>query len=175
MKKTLCVLLVLMVSVAAFAQKKVYTFEDDVLAVDGVPVFKLEKQKSQSYYGYNDLILNSLDGKKLAFMRFEQFADPKAVGGKTSYYEVTFLNTGAKTETLWFVKVSKMAENLAKGELVKDNALDDEKVDEYVLINGNQFSRRRQELNPNTVIINNNPPANTQPNKGGVNININTP
>lgn len=167
-----CLFLIGAVSLNAQKAKKGYAFDDDILSKDGVALFKLTKSKSNMHLGYNDVTISSLDGERLIFCQVIEFADPAVTTtGKSQYYEMTFLDNGGKTEVRWYMKMKNFAEMLADNNLIKDGELDSDAVQQFILINGAKYSKRRAELNPTnqTIIINQQQPAP----QNGLNLNLN--
>lgn len=144
----------------------------DTVTVDGVNQFIFEKIKPVP--GIYNYYIKSLDGKKLAFLKFQDYHDPKEISsanpnGRVSYYEVTFLESNQIAEIMVYARQIKMAEYIVKLNLVKNGEITPEAEQEFIMVNGREYSRKRNELNGgNTIIINNSEP---EP-KNKFNINI---
>lgn len=147
--------------------------KEDTVLVDKKAEFIFEKIKySPGVFNY---FIKDLSGKKLAFLKFYNFKDPKEISsanpdGNVNYYEVTFLESNQKAEILFYPRHIKMAEFIVKQNLVKDGNISEEAEQEFILVNGNAYSLKRNELgNNSTIIINNN--TNPAP-RNGVQFNI---
>lgn len=147
--------------------------KEDTVFVDGKASFIFEKMKYLP--GTFNYFVKDLANKKLAFLKFYDFNDPKEISsanpkGRVTYYEVTFLESKQKAEIPAYARQVKMAEILVKQNLIIDGTITEESEQEFILINGNPYSLQRNELGNNgTIIINNN--SNPTPNNG-VNFNI---
>jgi hypothetical protein len=149
--------------------------KDDSVLVNGKVAFLFEKIKYLP--GTFNYFVKDLSGKKLAFLKFYDYNDYKEISsanpkGRVTYYEVTFLESGQKAEIPAFARQLKMAELLVKQNLVQDGTISKESEQEFILVNGTPYSKKRSEMDGgNTIIINNNSATPVQ--RNGINININ--
>ncbi len=131
----------------------------DTVTVDGKNAFIFEKVKPMP--GVFNYFIKSLAGKKLAYLKFQDYNDPKEISsanpnGRQTYFEVTFLESNQIAEIPAFARQIKMAEFIVKQNLVKDGDISADAEQEFILVNGREYSRKRNELNGgNTIIINN--------------------
>jgi len=173
MKKLLLIAFLTIGAISSYAKDKGPKIDvnNDTVTVDGKNVFILETVKAGM--GIRNFFIENLAGKKLAFLKFESYKDPKEVSsanpnGNVNYFHITFLESKQTAEIRYYVKQNKLAEFLLEQKLVQDGVITEEAEQEFILINGNSYSMKRNELGGNgTIIINNN----TTP-KNGVNFNI---
>ena len=148
--------------------------KDDSVLVDGKASFIFEKIKYMP--GTFNYYVQDLTGKKLAFLKFYDYYDYKEISnanpkGRVTYYEVTFLESGQKAEIPAFARQVKMAEVLVKQQLIQNGTITKESEQEFILVNGMPYSKKRSEMDGgNTIIINN---GSTSAPRNGINININ--
>ena len=148
--------------------------KEDTVLVSGKVEFLFEKVKYLP--GTFNYFVKDLRGKKLAFLKFYDYNDPKEISsanpkGRITYYEVTFLESSQKAEIPAFARQAKMAELLAKQNLVQNGIISKESEQEFILVNGTPYSKKREEMNGgNIIIIHNN---STPVQRNGINININ--
>ena len=175
MKHLLLVVLLVAGFATSFAKEKsAVEIKEDSVLVDGKVSFVFEKVKYLP--GTFNYFVKDLSGKKLAFLKFNDYNDPKEVSasnpsGRQTYYEVTFLESSQKAEIPAYARQIKMAEFLVKQNLVQNGTISKDSEQEFILINGTPYSKKREEMNGgNTIIINNN---STPAPRNGINININ--
>lgn len=161
-----------------FAQKKgKVEIIDDICTVDGVQLFKFYKSPSNMIPGMKDITLSNLKGERVALFQINQIPNAANPNGQEPYYEITFLNSGAKCEIAWILKLEKIASGLIEAGLMKDGELDEEAAEQYVRINGTKYTQRRNAMNqqqPQTIIIQQQPAAQPAP-QPGLNINVRVP
>lgn len=175
MKKILFAALIASSIVTSYAKDKVSVdIKDDTVFVNEKASFIFEKTKYLP--GTFNYFVKDLSGKKLAFLKFNDYNDPKERSssnpdGRETYYEVTFLESNNKAEIPAYARQIKMAEFLVKQNLVQNGTISKESEQEFLLVNGTPYSQKRSEMgNGNTIIINNN---STPAPRNGINININ--
>lgn len=175
MKKIILLALIALSVVTSYAKDKKAGVEikDDSVLVDGKASFIFEKIKYLP--GTFNYFVKDLSGKKLAFLKFYSYKDPKEISsanpnGNVNYYEVTFLESNQKAEIPVYARQIKMAELLVRQNLIQDGTITEESEQEFILVNGNAYSQKRNELGNNSTIIINNNTNPTQ--KNGVNFNI---
>ena len=153
--KLLLSLLICLITFNSIAQKQKVTLEDDTIKVNGISYALIEKRGGMSL----DFRIKSLDGKDLINFQFQEYNNPdKAQSsnprGRITYYEVSFLNDGQKCETTSPGTKKGVAKMVVENNLVKDNAVNYEGENSFVMINGMKFSEERKRLNgPNVIII----------------------
>jgi hypothetical protein len=147
----------LLTVVSANAQKQKITFDEDTILVDGVRYGILERKSGPS----GDHVVKSLDGKEQIYLKLLDFYDPAKVSssnpnGRETYFEVTFLNSGAKCEVdapggkKWTAKI------IVENQLLKGNEVDADAEKKFILINGTKFTERKNALGgPKVIIIQN--------------------
>jgi hypothetical protein len=174
MKKMFSLLLFQFFSIACFAGKEKSGVEivNDTVFLNTEKIFILEKISIG--FGQVNYYVKNTSGQKLAFIKLITYTDPSYITssnpkGNASYFEITFLKSGQKAEFLPIVKESKLAMFLISQNLFVNGTITEESEKEFILLNGNEFSRERNELNHgNTIIIQEN---NTTP-TNGLNIKI---
>lgn len=145
MKKVLFTLSIFFVF-AANAQK--VTFNEDTVLVDGVSQFILLKGKGMSF----DFTVKNLKGEDLFFMQFLDFNNPNKISnsnpkGRVTYFEFTFFNDKQKCEHLGASTKKGIAKFIVEQNLVKDQQVNQEAENKFVLINGMKFSEEKRYMN----------------------------
>ncbi len=174
MKYLLLVTLLVMEFLSFAKDKASIEIKEDSVFVDGKVYFVFEKVKYLP--GTFNYFIKDLSGKKLAFLKFNDYNDPKEISsanpeGRETYYEVTFLESSQKAEIPAYARQIKMAEFIVKQNIVQNGTISKDSELEFILINGTPYSKKREEMNGgNTIIINNN---STPVTRNGINININ--
>lgn len=158
MKKALLIALV-GIATTAFGQKQKITVDNDIIYVDGVEYAMLEK----SGLGAPVYTVKSMTGTVLMNWQFNDFNDPREVSnsntqGRVCYFQVTFLGDKQQCEINPPMATTKgIAKCIVENDLVKDNAINQEAENNFVLVNGMKFSAQRQTTGGgNVIIINNN-------------------
>ncbi len=172
MKQFLLMMLFAMCITTSYAKDKgpKVDVNNDTVTVDGKNVFILEPMKAG--LGIRNYFIKDLSGKKLAFLKYESYKDPKEISsgnpnGNVTYLQYTFLESKQTAETRYFLKQNNLAEFLIEQKLVQDGVITEEAEQEFILVNGNPYTLKRNELGGNsTIIINNTTPRN------GVNFSI---
>lgn len=126
--------------------KKAGTVKD----LSGNLLYNIDYVKSVTVIG-NDYYFKNKDGKMLMVFKFVTYKDPRLVSqanpqGNQNYYEIKFFTEPvmeSECQNMFLKGLVKLVQNK---QLVTDGALNIEKVKEFVVINGNTFSRRRAEL-----------------------------
>lgn len=175
MKNVLLILLFIYTAAVSFSKDKKSAVElrEDTVYVEGSSLFIMEKLKP--FPGFFNYFIKNLKGDKLAFLKFNEYYDPKEISsanpkGRVTYYEVTFIESNQKAEIPAFARQIKIAEFLTNQHLLSAEGISAEAEQEFILVNGNPFSLKRREMSgTNTIIINNNT---TPAPKNGVNINF---
>ncbi|MNY22517.1 hypothetical protein D3C86_1561350 [compost metagenome] len=95
--------------------------------------------------------------------QFQDFNDSREVNnsnknGRVTYFQVTFYHDKQQCEINPNMATYKgIAKCIVENDLIKDDAIDQEAENNFVLINGMKFSeQKRSSGNGTTVIINNN-------------------
>lgn len=143
-------LLIFSLNNISYAQK--VTVKDDIVSVDGTPVFSLVSVK------YPDgFTLFNLNNEKLAVFNAQFYTDSKQITpgnpqGRIGYFDITFLNQNLDKCEIRIVGFKKQLAQLIISEgLVKDGKLDETAVKQFCRINGMKFSEDRK--NSGTTII----------------------
>jgi hypothetical protein len=131
---------------AANAQK--VTFNEDTVLVDEVPQFILIKGKGMSF----DFSVKNLKGEDLFFMQFLDFNNPNKISnanpkGRVTYFEFTFFNDKQKCEHIGASTKKGIAKLIVEQNLVKDQQVNQEAENKFVLINGMKFSEEKRYMN----------------------------
>lgn len=144
--KSFVFIVCLFVAVASNAQK--VTFNEDTVLVDGVSQFILLKGKGMSF----DFTVKNLKGEDLFFMQFLEFNNPNKINnanpkGRVTYFEFTFFNDKQKCEHLGASTKKGIAKLIVEQNLVKDQQVNQEAENKFVLINGMKFSEEKRYMN----------------------------
>jgi hypothetical protein len=148
--KAIILSLFLVWSAIGFTQK-IKIDKTNTVFVDGEAKFILEGQN----WG-NTEILKNLNGERLAIFNTQDYYDSKHITqgnpkGRVVYFDVTFMNDDMdKCETPINGFKKTLAKEIISNELVKDGALNEKAVKQYVSIHGKRFS---EEKNRSTTVI----------------------
>jgi hypothetical protein len=154
MKKIYLLALILIgFQTVASAQKTKVTVDDDTIKVNEVPYAIMDKSPGLGF----DFKIKNLEGKDLFFMKFLDFYNPSRITsgnpkGRVTYFEVTFLNDGKKCEVSSATKKG-VAKMIIENDLIKENQVNTDAENTFVLINGMKFSEERNNMNNGNVII----------------------
>ncbi len=146
MKKILSLLAILF-SLHCAAQK-VDVDDNDFITVDGKAYAKIERDGC-GFAQDCKFYVSDTTGKKQIVIRIDEYNDPTKIQasnpkGRVVYFEFTFLESKQKAEVdVIGVKTIKVAKYVVKNELFKDGMISKEGVDNFVLINGTDFSKRK--------------------------------
>lgn len=164
MKKLLLLTIITLSIVTSYAKDKKpeVDIKEDTVLVDGKASFIFEKVKYTP--GVFNYFVKDLTGKKLAFLKFYSFKDTKEISssnpnGNVNYYEVTFMESNQKAEIPIYARQIKMAEFLVRQNLIQNGTITADSEQEFIMVNGNPYTLRRNELGGNTIIINNSNPT----------------
>lgn len=147
-------LISLVIYFSAIAQKA--KIDDDIAYIDGMEYVRWESKMLG-----NEISVKSLtDNEELIFLSSQQYNDQTQATasnpqGRVAYYEVVFVPLNKKCEiTSNFPKA--LLKLIYNNSLIKDNKLDEAKVDAFILKYGTKFSdRRKSSSSPVNIIINN--------------------
>jgi hypothetical protein len=147
-------LAVLCMKVNAFAQKQKITVDDDTIKVNGISYAVIEKKSGLAF----DFRIKSLQGKDLINFQFQEFNNPNKANqsnpkGRVTYFEVSFMNDGQKCEVQSVGSKKGVAKMVVENNLIKNNEVDTEGENSFVMINGMKFSQEKRDLNGPKVII----------------------
>jgi hypothetical protein len=153
MRTLLLVLAALSLSFVA-GKKDKYEVKDNVASLNGKPLFRMDQKDKWA----NDFKLQTLDGKDVAYFKWEVFKDKNAISqgnpeGRTTYYDILFYESGLKCEISAAYTRKSLAKELHYHNLVLENQVNDDAIKTFVLIHGTKFSDQRR--TGTTVIINN--------------------
>lgn len=140
---------------SVIGQKWEIKIEKDTVFVNGKSSFIIERVGGSASA---DSRVKTMDGKEIAFFKFQDFYDSKEISsgntkGRVTYYEITFLNSGQQCEANLSAIKKQMAKFILDFGLIKDGQPDETAIDNFVKIHGTKFSERRK--NSTTIIINN--------------------
>jgi len=148
MKKVLTLLLIT-VSIAISAKKEKTELEYDkktgIVTVDGASVFKVVEEKSSIHPGVKDYTIQSLDGKNLLLLVFDNYEDYHKVSqsnpnGKVNFYKVTFFDASKSKCEISYNFFKSIMKLIYTNGLIKEGQLDTEKVEIFITKNGMRFS-----------------------------------
>ena len=147
--KQLVTALILMASLATFAQKEKTDLDYDkktgIVSVNEAPVFKVDEEKSNTEPGGKDYTIKSLDGKNLILLVIHSYKDWHEVSkynpdGRVNYYTVRFFDEKKSTCEIGYDFFKKEMKKIHTADLIKDGKLDDSAVEIFVMKNGTKFS-----------------------------------
>jgi hypothetical protein len=132
----------------AFTQDVDFDKKTNELTIDGKPAFKIEREGCgfgdiECYYKMLDL-----NGKFLFRANMREFNSPVEVSqsnpkGRVIYLEFVFPETKQKAEIVFpGIKSEKVGKVIVKNGLIKDGALDQKAIDDFVFNSGTPFSDR---------------------------------
>lgn len=179
MKTNLLVLgLLILMNFTMNAQDMDYDKKTGIVTAGGVEQFKMEEIKSPTFYGMDDIFIKNTAGKELMFLKMDEYNDPQRVSssntnGREIYIQINFLNDATTAEVNYYVRNKKIAELIYDAKLIVNGEIDPEAQKKFIMVHGNRFTKRRNEIsNNNKVIIIDN--SNNQPAapRNGLNINI---
>ncbi|PWH82921.1 hypothetical protein [Brumimicrobium oceani] len=154
--KALILFSILFISFTSFSQKQKVKVKNDIVTLDGNPLFKMVSSNYPDGY-----TLYSLDDEKLAVFNSQFYNDPKQVTagspeGRVGYFEITFFNGDLDQCEIRIVGFKKqLAQHIISAGLIEDGKLVEKAVKEFCAINGSRFSEDRKNSGT-TIIINNN-------------------
>ena len=129
-----------------YSQEKKVTIKENLVSVNGSPVFILfDNDYPMGYTLYN------LKNEKLAVLRAYFYSDNQQVTvgnpqGRVGYFDVTFLNENMDKCEIGIVGGPKLlAKLIVFEELVKDEKLNESAVKQFCRINGTKFSEYRKQ------------------------------
>ncbi|RYM35932.1 hypothetical protein ERX46_02760 [Brumimicrobium glaciale] len=154
--KIILIFSILFLSFASFSQKQKVKVKNDIVTLDGSPLFKIVSSNYPDGYTFY-----SLDDDKLAVFNSQFYNDPKQVTagspeGRVGYFEITFFNEDLDKCEIRIVGFKKqLAQHIISAGLIVDGELDETAVKQFCVINGSKFSEDRKNSGT-TIIINNN-------------------
>lgn len=137
-----------------FAQEQKVTVKNDLVSVNGSPVFILISTNYPDAY-----TLLNLSKEKLAVFNAQFYSDSKQITpgnpqGRIGYFDITFFNEEMDKCEIRIVGAKKQLAQLIISEgLIKDGKLDETAVKQFCRINGMKFSEDRKRSGT-TIIIN---------------------
>lgn len=149
----------LLIAIAALSlsfvtgDKDKYDVKDNVATLNGNPIFRMDYKDKWS----EDFKLQTLDGKNVAFFKFESFNDKNAAEtgnpeGRVIYYDILFFESGQKCEMSARFTKKNLVKELHYHKLVSGNEINEDNIKSFILIHGTKFSEQRK-TSP-TIIIN---------------------
>lgn len=135
-----------------YSQEQKVTVKNDLVSINGSPVFKLVSTNYPNAY-----TLYSLNNDKFAVFNAQFYSDSKQITpgnpqGRIGYFDITFFNDSMDKCEIRIVGMKKQLAQLIISEgLVKDGNLDETAVKQFCRINGMKFSDDRK--NAGTTII----------------------
>ncbi len=129
------------------AQKIKVDSKTHQVTIDGVNSFKIDRTGCgwgvDCYFEVYDI-----DSNKIMRINLKSFKSPMEkssynTDGSITYFEFIFLATKTKAEVdLFALKEEKVAKYILKNNLIVNGKLNDKAVEEFILVNGTEFSER---------------------------------
>ena len=146
--KYLFLFFMLLMPFLGFTQDVDFDKKTNEILVDGKPAFKIDRQGCgfgdiECYYKVLDL-----QGKMLFRANMREFNSPVEVSqanpkGRVIYLEFVFPETKQKAEIVFpGIKSEKVGKVIVKNGLIKDGALDQKAIDDFVFNAGTPYSDR---------------------------------
>lgn len=160
MKKVTIIIAALLLSAATFAQKAEVK-KDEILS-DGKVIAKIEKDGCGALSPTCNFYISSLDGEPLITVVALDMIDPMKsdVGnpeGKIRYLRYSFTGFNGSAEVrnpaMLATKPKDVATSIVKARLIKDGKLDETAVTNFIKANGDRYTQRQKEINPQVIII----------------------
>lgn len=161
MKKLKIVIVALTFSTLSFAQKADVKGED--LLSDGKIIAKIEKDGCGALSPTCNFYISSIDGEPLITVVALDMIDPvqSTAGnpeGRVRFLRFSFTGMNGIAEVrnpaMLATKPKDIAQSIVKGRLIKDGKLDETAVINFINANGDRYTQRQKELNPQLIIIN---------------------
>lgn len=161
MKKLKIVIAALTFSTLSFAQKADVKGED--LLSDGKLIAKIEKDGCGALSPTCNFYVSSIDGEPLITVVALDMIDPmqSTAGnpeGRVRFLRFSFTGMNGVAEVrnpaMLATKPKDIAQSIVKGRLIKDGKLDETAVINFINANGDRYTQRQKELNPQLIIIN---------------------
>jgi len=146
--KRVVLFLSLLLPLFGFSQDVDFDKKTNEITIDGKPTFKIDRQGCgfgdiECYYKVLDL-----NGKFLFRANMREFNSPVEVSqanpkGRVIYLEFVFPETKQKAEIVFpGIKSEKVGKVIVKNGLIKEGALDQKAIDDFVFNAGTPFSER---------------------------------
>lgn len=143
-----------LVSLSTLAKDDPYNFDKKtgiVTDLNGAVLFKIDYVKSVTAALMDDYYFRNSDGKLLIVFKYITYKHPSLVtssntSGSESYYEIKFFSEPVMESECNYVFLKSLVKRVFDSQLIVNGQLNMEKVNEFVVINGNNYSRRRAEL-----------------------------
>lgn len=153
MKRILFIGCILLSATFVFAQKEAYEFDKKtgLVTENGAILFKVEYVKSSTVPLIDDYYVRNADDKLLIVFKYVTYKDPRLVSqsnphGNENYYEIKFFSDPVLESECSYRFLKGLVKLVYEKKLINNGVLNMERVNEFVVINGNTFSRRRAEL-----------------------------
>ena|SRR4028119_1624057 len=149
--KRLILSLLILLPLAASAQKIEHDDETNQITVDGVHAFDVKKENC-GWSGMDDCHFDvyDLSGKKVIRANYRSFNSAAEISrsnthGTERYYEFIFLDSKQKAEVDYLsLKEKHLAKTIVKAGLIVDGKLNEKAVEEFVLVHGTRFSEKER-------------------------------
>lgn len=160
MKKLTILIAAVLLSAAVFAQK-VEVKKDEILS-DGKSIAKIEKDGCGALSSTCNFYVNSLEGEPLITIVALDMIDPMQFNagnpeGKIRYLRFSFTGLNEVAEirnpAMLATKPKDIAQSIVKARLIKDGKLDETTVHNFIKANGDRYTQRQREINPQVIII----------------------
>jgi hypothetical protein len=146
-------------------EKAEYTRKTGEVTKGGNLLFYLDEIKGKQY----EFSLKNASKKELMYITFDHFVDPNSptlpgsnAPNQVNYYKLLFFNNN-KTAEIRSESPKNLARTIDDNKLIVNGEIDTIAQARFIIINGNEFSKKRDRIinNGNTIIINNQaPPSN---------------
>lgn len=160
MKKLTILIAAISFSIATFAQK-VEIKKNNILS-DGRAIAQIEKDGCGALSPTCNFYINSLEGEPLITVVALDMIDPmqRSAGnpeGKVRFLRFSFTGFNGVAEirnpAMLATKPKHIAQSIVKGRLIKDGKLDEVAVNNLIKANGDRYTQRQKEINPQVIII----------------------
>ena len=160
MKKLTILVAILLLSVTTFAQKAEVK-KDEILS-DGKAIAKIEKDGCGALSPTCNFYISSLEGEPLITVVALDMIDPlqSSAGnpeGKIRFLRFSFTGFNRSAEVrnpaMLATRPKDVAQSIVKARLIKDGKLDESAVTNFIKANGDRYTQRQKEINPQVIII----------------------
>ncbi len=161
MRKILLIIIAIAFTAAATYAQKAEVKNDEILS-DGKAIAKIEKDGCGALSPTCNFYISSMDGSPLITVVALDMVDPmqRNAGnpdGKVRFLRFSFTGMDGVAEirnpAMLNTKPKDAAQSIVKAKLIKDGALDETAVSNFIKANGTRYTDRQQELNPKVIIV----------------------
>lgn len=162
MKKLTLLITTIIISTTAFAQKA--EVKKDEILLEGKAIAKIEKDGCAAISPTCMFYVNSIEGEPLITIVALDMIDPMQANagnpeGKVRFLRFSFIGIDGVAEirnpALLNTRPKDVAQSIVKAKLIKDGKLDERTVANFINANGDRYTQRQREINPQVIIIDN--------------------